>query len=327
MAIRWRKQDITKLSDYVRKFNAAITRREKQYEQNLPEKLNAKSLRKTITERSSFNALIKSVDKFLNPKPTTTGMRWRPQDEKKLSIYVRKFNTALSREAKLFPEKAKLLPERMNVQELRENITSRTQFNKTLASIDRFFAKGARDIVQSPLGAPTLRWFNREMRYAKQSLKAKATYKRKALESLLKDKPGAESMVEAFTEPDITAKIKELQDRIARLGEGADPDRAWKNFLYRLTTQASIDAAQRDADYLRKFYEGYTTELGAAQTAELKKLMEKYKVTPRELAIVSIYDDNLSLHYVYGEDEKAERHQYFLSELIPTVLAIRSALT
>lgn len=254
-------------------------------------------------------------------------IRWRQKDTKKLSIYVRKFNAALTREAKLFPEKAKLLPERMNVQELRENITSRTQFNKTLASIDRFFANGARDIVQSPLGAPTLRWFNREMRYAKQSLKAKATYKRKALESLLKDKPGAESMVEAFTEPDITAKIKELQDRIQRLGEGADPDRAWKNFLYRLTTQASIDAAQRDADYLRKFYEGYTTELGAAQTAELKKLMEKYKVTPRELAIVSIYDDNLSLHYVYGEDEKAERHQYFLSELIPTVLAIRSALT
>ncbi len=68
MAIRWRKNDVRELQNYVRKFNAKITRTEKKNpaaKEFLPQRLNVRDLQEGITERKDFNNLKRSVDRFM----------------------------------------------------------------------------------------------------------------------------------------------------------------------------------------------------------------------------------------------------------------------
>lgn len=67
--IKWRASDIKKLSTYVRKFNAAITRMEKATPSLigtgvLPERLSVAELRTTITTRSDYNKQLRKIDRL-----------------------------------------------------------------------------------------------------------------------------------------------------------------------------------------------------------------------------------------------------------------------
>lgn len=73
MAIKWRKQDINKLQNYVRKFNAAITRLEKKTPELkdsgvFPERLIVGELKYKIINRADFNRELKKIDRFFKPK-------------------------------------------------------------------------------------------------------------------------------------------------------------------------------------------------------------------------------------------------------------------
>lgn len=68
MAIRWRKSDIAELRNYVRKFNAKITRAVKKNpaaREFLPERLSVKEIQERITERKDYNNLKKSINRFM----------------------------------------------------------------------------------------------------------------------------------------------------------------------------------------------------------------------------------------------------------------------
>lgn len=70
-SIRWRKKDLEKLSTYVRKFNASITRFEKQNPDysgfQIPERLAVDSLKKRIKTRADFNYHMNKIDRWFKP--------------------------------------------------------------------------------------------------------------------------------------------------------------------------------------------------------------------------------------------------------------------
>lgn len=71
--IKWRQQDKTKVSRYVQKFNAGITRLEKLNPElidtgTLPERLDVSEILTQITTRADFNRFIKRVDRFFKPR-------------------------------------------------------------------------------------------------------------------------------------------------------------------------------------------------------------------------------------------------------------------
>ena len=70
MPIKWRKQDLKKLSQYVGKFNAKITRelrKNPEAWEYYPPRFNVSQLRTQIQTREDFNRFIKSVDRAFKP--------------------------------------------------------------------------------------------------------------------------------------------------------------------------------------------------------------------------------------------------------------------
>lgn len=70
--IRWRKKDLEKLSTYIRKFNASITKTAKKQPELLdsgilPEKLNVKEVKEKIYSRADYNRVIKRIDRWFEP--------------------------------------------------------------------------------------------------------------------------------------------------------------------------------------------------------------------------------------------------------------------
>lgn len=69
----WRKKDELKLARYIRKFNTSLTLYARKFPEIadsglLPEKLNAREIRKSDITRKDFNNLMKSIDRWFSPK-------------------------------------------------------------------------------------------------------------------------------------------------------------------------------------------------------------------------------------------------------------------
>lgn len=91
--IRWRKQDKTKLSRYISKFNASITRLSRKNPELadagiLPEKLDINVVKYHISTRRDYNRIIQRIDRWFRPKARdiiltpagTRTTRWEVQE-------------------------------------------------------------------------------------------------------------------------------------------------------------------------------------------------------------------------------------------------------
>lgn len=70
MPIKWRKQDLKKLSQYVGKFNAKITRelrKNPEAWEYYPAKISVKEIKAQIETREDYNRFIKSIDRAFKP--------------------------------------------------------------------------------------------------------------------------------------------------------------------------------------------------------------------------------------------------------------------
>lgn len=107
--------------------------------------------------------------------PRQYNIRWREQDEKELRRVVRNFNDKLRRLVKKSPETANILPQywnestqqfenRLSVQQVKELIGTRQDYNRQLNMLKRFSRRGAERIVELPsdYGARTTAWQKRE---------------------------------------------------------------------------------------------------------------------------------------------------------------------
>lgn len=104
-------------------------------------------------------------------------IKWREQDEKELRRVVRNFNDKLQRLVKENPENQNILPQfwneetqqfesRITIQNLKELIQTRADYNRQLNMLKRFGRRGAEEIIEAPTneyGARTTKWQKSEM--------------------------------------------------------------------------------------------------------------------------------------------------------------------
>lgn len=104
-------------------------------------------------------------------------IKWREQDEKELRRVVRNFNDKLRRLVKENPENQNILPQfwneqtqqfesRVTIQNLKELIQTRADYNRQLNMLKRFGRRGAEEIIEAPTneyGARTTKWQKYEM--------------------------------------------------------------------------------------------------------------------------------------------------------------------
>lgn len=109
-------------------------------------------------------------------------IKWRGIDEESLKRQLKNFNAKISRVEKAHPEMKPFLPDRKYYKEIKANIETRNEFNKTLRSLKRFGRKGAEMPVQGELGLKLTKWEVKEKTYQVAAINRKRAAERKRIQ-------------------------------------------------------------------------------------------------------------------------------------------------
>ena len=115
--------------------------------------------------------------------PRQYNIKWREQDEKELRRVVRNFNDKLRRLVKKNPANSNILPQfwnektqefenRITIDQIKELIATRQDYNRQLNMLKRFSRRGAEQIVEtgSDYGARTTKWQEQEQKRLVQTI-------------------------------------------------------------------------------------------------------------------------------------------------------------
>lgn len=239
-----------------------------------------------------------------------TPIIWRKRDIKKLQTYVRKFNAAITRFEKAHPEYSGWqIPERLSMDTLKKRIKTRSEFNYNIAKIDRFFRKGARDLVQYN-GLWITKWQKREIQIMQQREKARID----ALKKQYSSSPSVNLQAGLYQKAPET-KLKDINKQLNRkdvINNYTEQDaiQSWQNFLHELERRGSESFSD---DFKFKIFNAYKKGVRTIYTEEQADIilakLDEYEITPQELLVMRQRWDIFDNDYVYGPEEQDEKFE------------------
>lgn len=79
-------------------------------------------------------------------------IRWRENDKKELARLAKNFNAKIDYQLKKHPELSDVLPEKVKVKDLKSDIVSRKDLNRTLDKLQSFSKRGMEKVVENVQG-------------------------------------------------------------------------------------------------------------------------------------------------------------------------------
>lgn len=237
------------------------------------------------------------------------GIRWRPKDIHKLSTYVGKFNAAITRLEKKYPElkDSGVFPERLSVQDLKYRILNRNDFNRELRKIDRLFKKGAQEVIKDESGYFTTKWQRKELKLLERRINAqrKAFVEKYSIPRKEKEFLGVDQI-------NLSKKKKSIVSKAMR----AEPEDAenimqeWYNLIYNLERQSSEEYLTGTFEKLKNaYFKAIDDHLPEDRAEELKKYLKDNNIYGSDIVYAISINDILDFEYFYSteqEDQKAE---------------------
>ena len=227
------------------------------------------------------------MPKRKNRKPA---IKWRQKDIKKLSNTVRKFNAKRTSEITQNPKAEDWLPEKMNVKQIRDVITTRSDYNYIVNTLERFMRKDATKKIRTEGGKDTTKWAMYELRYANQRRNAKRAAARKKA-NVSPEKGTMGTIAQANLNPRTFNK---------KMGPGA-----WDSFKRQVQMEVldSYDEKRR-RNYMENYMESIASVFGLTNAFYLVDLLEKLDADD----FVQAYHDDpiLSLDYHYSDNDQLE---------------------
>lgn len=218
----------------------------------------------------------------------TNTIRWRNQDIVKLRKTVSKFNAKLTRLIKAHPEFADFLPSRLSVKNARENITTRNDFNRFIASHERFMIKGAERPIMSKSGVMSTVWEHNEV---KRNI-ALINRRRKAQLKKINPSPykGNMGTIEHNN-------LRPIKDRFDDL-----PSKVWKQFIAQVEKQTREDYfVEKCVLYQNNYLKALYVNLGDYAEKIAQRVL---KIDPIKFFEISMDNfDTLSIDFPYDELE------------------------
>lgn len=215
--------------------------------------------------------------------PRKPDINWRESDAEKFDREVRRFNSKIYRTRHAHPEIANILPDTIKKKDKQQMIEEfkempRSEFNKTINSLDRFLKRGAEKAVTNAEGVATTVWNKREIQIATAAANKEKAKEREALDidldavpknmmndikvNELKPKTFDFDKMKSPKELDMFKKAVKRQSRSNRLYEKMDEYK--KNYLY--TVEFNLGSqGQKLYDFISKvpaevLYEKYFEE-------------------------------------------------------------------
>lgn len=233
--------------------------------------------------------------------PRQYNIKWRTKDRQQLSKVVRQFNTKLTRTLKKHPELKDYLPERLTVQGLREQIKTRSDYNREINSAKRFLKKGAEMPYTSESGIKTTEWERREI-----GIKVGVINRRKARERKAADVSTYKGTMGSIRENNLLPKKYNI-DKI----RPSD----WEKFIESVEKQvASTYSTEKQSRYKANYIKGVQNIFSPSDAQAIIAIVTRI---PDEEFTQLFYDDPvLQLDFVYDPLEahfKAEQVMEHLS--------------
>ena len=225
-------------------------------------------------------------------------IRWRNEDITKLRNHVRKFNAKITREIKKNPKLKEFLPERLNVNELRDTITTRRDFNNLIKSVNRFMDKKATQIVTLGNGVSITRWEKRELQYKRAAINNRKRKQRKIVGEVPTGRPGTLEQYDARDLKSITEVPKESFEGL-------------RTRLLRESTQSYWDNKQQQM--IANWTQGLFNAFGESKALEILKATEK--LDRKELLELIQTRDDFSISFMYEDISVQDKYEYLLEEL------------
>ena len=237
-------------------------------------------------------------------------IKWRRSDEEELRRVVKNFNAKLSRIIKKNPEMAKYMPPRVSYKDLRQDITSRQEFNRELNSLKRFSQKGSEKIVEAKqTGLKVTAWERKEVGIQVAIINRERSRKRKMIEQEEATSRGQKLNLTRAQMNSI--RMNELKKKPFNFDKIKKSD--WIRYKATVKKQSHPDF-QSDSDiHLRENYiKGLKEVFG--DTDETKQLIEEIEKLPIKEFITKFYkEQEATVDFIYDPIE-AERKLKILKD-------------
>ena len=230
--------------------------------------------------------------------PRTNPIRWRQSDEKTLAYAVRAFNAKRTRLIKQVPELEDYLPAKRIVGDLKAQIATRNDYNKTIASLKRFIKKDAADTVYLKNGVKTTKYELREIAIRKRAINLKRKNRRQKITN-----PTEKGLMGTLQENSLRPKTTKPENV-----KKAD----WEDFLDILERQYLDSGEQgRVFQYNVNYRQAILNNLPMEYWGRILELVDR--ITPQDLYDIFYDDANLQIDFFYyGSDAEFKAQSIIL---------------
>lgn len=235
-------------------------------------------------------------------------IKWRLKDTKKLAIYVRKFNAAITRLEKRHPELegSGVMPQRLDITELKSRIITRNDYNRELNKIDRLFKKGAQELVKDSTGYYTTKWEKREQQYTQQRINK---LRKQTIEKYGVRKEQIKFL--GLEEVNLEKEKKRIFDKASKeenLEDAQNVIQEWLNLMYTIDRESSYEYYNSAFAKLRNaYFKAIREHLPPDEAENLIQYLVDNNIYGSDIVYAVSINDTLDFEIFYNTDEKAER--------------------
>lgn len=237
-------------------------------------------------------------------------IKWRRSDEQELRRVVRNFNAKLSRIMKKNPDIAEYLPPRVSYQDLRQNITSRQEFNRELNSLKRFAQRGSEKIVTAKnTGLKVTSWERKEVGIQVAIINRERTRKKKILEA--EEATSRGQRLKQTRAQMNSIRMNELNKKVFNFDKIKKSD--WERYKATVKRQSHPDfQSEADRNLRENYIKGLIEVFG--DTDDTNQLKEQILAMPLKEFITKFYkEQEATVDFIYDPIE-AERKMKILKD-------------
>lgn len=218
-------------------------------------------------------------------------IRWRKSDAEQLAKRVKNFNAKITRLEKKHPEIADLLPERVSAKTLKEDISTRSDYNRIVKALAGFAEKGAEKIVKGKGGAETTQWEYKQVQKAVQA----ENRARKRQQEALAARP---VMIGGKVYKDVRRAAADKGLAPLHTNFQQRSKQSWENFARYMQRSLYGKSRSDEQRYYKACVDCWKANLTAKQVEELKRTMQAVGVG-KALSAYYAGNDELRPDFVY----------------------------
>jgi hypothetical protein len=230
-------------------------------------------------------------------------IRWGKNDTETITNTVKKFNAKIYRERRKHPEIKELLPDTIKkadkqkmIEELKQ--MPRSEFKKTIKSLDRFNKKGAEQIITSETGNKVTKWEKNEVSIMTGTLNRQRARERKEVENMEATSRGESlGMKRGEMGSERLNSLKPKKFNFNKIKGGKE----WEKFKESLKRQTSPTARNERMELYKANYIGSAESVFGEHGREL---IDMLKEIPAEKIVEMYYkEQEASIDFHYSPEE------------------------